>query len=87
MNVMLLLLAEVAENVVLGVAENLDRHGVMMILQRRHVFIAHSQLRLRIYLIPTSTQPTKRELVLCENCDQNDQGRRKQIFVGGHQFQ
>ena len=65
MDIMLLLLVEVAEDIVLGVAENLHGHGVVVILQRRHVLVAQSQLCLRIYLIPTSVQPTEPELVLC----------------------
>ena len=53
MDVALFLLVDVAEDVVLRIAENLHCDGVMMVLQWRHVIVAKSQLRLCIYLIPT----------------------------------
>jgi len=57
-NVKLFLVAEVAEDVVFRVAEDLQRHGVMVILQRRYVLIAQSQIGLRVYLIPTDRRQT-----------------------------
>jgi len=40
--VLLFLLADVAEDIVLCVAEYLNGYGVMMVLQWRHVIIAYS---------------------------------------------
>ena len=59
---MLLLLVDVTEDVVLGVDKYLNGDGVVVVLQRRHVIVAHRQLRLGIDLIPTSVQQTKQSV-------------------------
>ena len=56
MDVALLVLIDVTEDIVLGVAKYLSRHGVVVVLQRRHIIVAYCQLRLGVYLIPTSVQ-------------------------------
>ena len=53
-DVLLLLLADVAEDIVLGIAEYLHGDGVVVVLQRRHVVVAKCQLRLCVHLIPAS---------------------------------
>ena len=44
---------QVAEDVGLRIIEDLERHGAVVVLERRDVVVANRQLRARVDLIPT----------------------------------